>query len=86
MAMTPATNAVTMIVSVGMSISHFAFDKPRIHSNHTHVFHLAQRRRYSLTQDVLGRQTPEWISLRTMRCGVADAGVRLGAGMSATPY
>jgi hypothetical protein len=59
MAMTPATNAVTMIVSVGMSISLFAFDKPRIHSDHTHVFHLAQRRRYSLTQDALGRKASE---------------------------
>lgn len=84
--MTPATNAVTMIVSVGMSISHFAFDKPRIHFNRTHVFHLAQRRRYSLTLDALRRQTSGMESLRTMRCGVADAGVRLGAGVSATPY
>jgi hypothetical protein len=85
MAMTPATNAVTMIVSVGMSISLFAFDKPRIHSDHTHVFHLAQRRRYSLARDALGVRRQEWNLFALCAAGLLIED-RLGDGVSATPY
>jgi hypothetical protein len=51
------------------------FDEPRIHSSHTHIFHLAQRGRYSFKQDDLGRQ--EWISLRTVAAAVLMLGIGL---------
>jgi hypothetical protein len=71
--MTPATNAVTIIVSIGMPISLFDFDKPRIHSNHMHVFHLAQRHLIIFPHRMLCGVRNGYL-FATMRCGFADAG------------